>query len=850
MAGIKPGNYDPQKPDIELFDYKSKKRYGLKLDGQGALQIGTISNDDSVFVRSVGKRVGDFDEQRSWKAGRGIENLSSNAEAFWDSQNAWTMSEGFLHQTLLWRIAKGIRVSDSFLPDNTHSLTWLQLLGSTLYASMSWTCVTGFAADYARMWIRRVGTPGTLTFKLHSDSAGSPGTVLQTVTVTTSDITGTVSVFQLFNWTGTETITSSSVRHISIYGASTDNKNNHWEVGAYKGGTTGKQSTDGSSWSSSGYDPYFWICDTDIKRKWFSFFLDGAMYIVDSKDDGNTASNLFINGDRGKATSSTSTTLTDSGKVWTTNKWAGAYVRIVRGTGVGQIRAITSNTSNILTVPAFDVALSTDSEYIIYGTEWFTEIGTTGLGVVTGQPAVINQIVYFPQGPSTNVRVMVWNPATPAHSFSNDGTNKANFIISFYDQVGQKVLKALNNSGSGGNNTIATANATAWATSPTALVYGTAKPVGTANNKINSITPKDSSVYIFKEDGVWNYTSGVLISLTSGVEKTADPVNGLASVSHQQFLYYSWLHSLIRIYGSSHDDVGQDWSGYGLPDGREGTFSSMDSYTSLLMVGVDAGTGTSSVLGFDGIGWHEILRAYDSNKRIRMVKVQTCPDTRNRTWIDVGGDLIFQEMPYKKGSPRLDSGVRYMHEAVVESSAIDMGTASGLPKYVKELTVFTENLGNGNVIYVDYLVDDDVHTTNWTEAGAIYDSPEGTIFLGLNNIRKFTYRLRIMSSDNTSPVRVIGVTPNGYARTPYKMVWTLRCRANNIVSQGKLVKPDILMRWLLDNARFPGKIEMRSQYQLAHNFNVIIHPPRMFPYKAASAGQAEESIFTITLEEA
>jgi hypothetical protein len=57
------------------------------------------------------------------------------------------------------------------------------------------------------------------------------------------------------------------------------------------------------------------------------------------------------------------------------------------------------------------------------------------------------------------------------------------------------------------------------------------------------------------------------------------------------------------------------------------------------------------------------------------------------------------------------------------------------------------------------------------------------------------------------------------------------------------------MRWLLDNARFPGRIMMLSQYELAHKFFVIIHPPRMFPFKPAAAGQAEESVFTIVLEE-
>ena len=58
---IKPGKYDPLKPDIELLDYKSKKRYGLRLEGASALQVGTISQDDTVHIRAAGKRVGEHD---------------------------------------------------------------------------------------------------------------------------------------------------------------------------------------------------------------------------------------------------------------------------------------------------------------------------------------------------------------------------------------------------------------------------------------------------------------------------------------------------------------------------------------------------------------------------------------------------------------------------------------------------------------------------------------------------------------------------------------------------------------------------------------------------------------------
>lgn len=842
MAMIRPGKYDPSKPDIELLDYKSKQRFGLKLEGSGALQVGTISQDDSVHIRNVGKRVGDFDEQRSWKSGRGKENLSDSPEGYWDSNNAWTMTSGHIHQTLLWRFARGLRSCDFFMPDKTHSLTWRPLLGSSLYLSMSWSS-SGFAADYARLWVKRVGNPGDLTLKLHSNSGGDPGTVLKTVVVDTTDITDTVSVLQLFNWTGTETLTGSTTYHISIYATAADNKNNHWEVGGHLGGSTGKMSVNGSTWVAAGIDPYYYVADADIARKWFSFFLDESMYVVDAKDDLSTASKLYINGDRGKATSATATTIVQSTKAWATDRWIGAYVKIVRGTGIGQVREITDNDATSLTVATWTLAPDSTSEYIIYGTEWFTEITPAGLSLVSSTPAVINQIVYFPQGGAT-VRTMVWNAGS--HSFEDDA-GMVDYIIRASDGNGVRAWGVRINS-------LYYAAAQSWAASPTNLTWVAVPVVGDTTSKATGMCEKDGSIYVFKEDGVYMATptssGATIVKLQSGMEKIPSSTNGIASISHQQFIYHTWLHSLVRIYGSSHDDIGQDWSGWGLPDGREGVFSSLDSYTSLLIAGVDAGEGTSSVLGWDGIGWHELLRGYGASKRIRMVKVQPCQDTRNRMWVDCGGDLIYQEMPFQKGSPRLDSGVRYMHEGVIESAAIDMGTASGLPKYIKELTVYAENLGDGNEIHVDYQVDDDTQTSNWTYAGVAHTSPETTIFLGLSNIRKFAYRLRIQSNDNTEPVDVLGVTPNGYARTPYKMVWTLRCRADNVTSRGRLVKPDMLMRWLLDNARFPGRIEMHSQYELAHKFFVIIHPPRMFPYKPAQNGMAEESVFTIVLEEA
>lgn len=65
----------------------------------------------------------------------------------------------------------------------------------------------------------------------------------------------------------------------------------------------------------------------------------------------NTSKYQITGYDAGTATSSAAfNTITDSGKAWETNRWANFAVRILAGTGVGQVRAIVSNTATTLTL--------------------------------------------------------------------------------------------------------------------------------------------------------------------------------------------------------------------------------------------------------------------------------------------------------------------------------------------------------------------------------------------------------------------------------------------------------------------------------------------------------------------
>lgn len=78
--------------------------------------------------------------------------------------------------------------------------------------------------------------------------------------------------------------------------------------------------------------------------------------------------------DTGTADSgSSSSVLLDSDKSWTTNAYVGRLCRLTGGTGAGQIRIITSNTANSVTVgwQGFNVAVPDNTtNYEIYSTNW------------------------------------------------------------------------------------------------------------------------------------------------------------------------------------------------------------------------------------------------------------------------------------------------------------------------------------------------------------------------------------------------------------------------------------------------------------------------------------------------
>lgn len=132
--------------------------------------------------------------------------------------------------------------------------------------------------------------------------------------------------------------------------------------------------------------------------------------------------------DSGTATAGAATTLTDSGKSWGVNDWAGFVVAITGGTGSGQYRGISSNTATELTVPtSWTTNPDTSSTYAIYSNARVEHLHVTNL---TSSP----RLYAFVRTSSTTLQVYhmvlprTTNPADdPDYQFNTTDTGEVYF---------------------------------------------------------------------------------------------------------------------------------------------------------------------------------------------------------------------------------------------------------------------------------------------------------------------------------------------------------------------------------------------------------------------------------------
>lgn len=772
--------------------------------------------------------------QKDWTGGRGRKFFREDITAFWDAKDTWTQTGGKLFACPEWKFGSGFVKTDSYWGG---SVKWLPLYGSNRYQATRFAASDTYSALYTLVKIRQVGLPGTLRIAIYSDFAdpSSPDSSLktQTLTATAGDFEHKDYEFTL---PSALSLTSGTNYWIVINGTANDTDANHWEVGTDASG--GRYSLYATSitgsptdWTNSNNDIYFRIAPAYVSQRVWHFIHDEALYAIVTSETG-TSPNLYINGDRGIATAGASSSITNTGNkaaTWTSNKWAGAWVRIIAGAGKGQARQIASNTSTVLTVsPDWDINPTTTSRYVIYSTPYFTEITGHGLTKNTCRPVSANRVMYFAQGTGINLRRGREDTTqSNCHAWADTDT------LYRYDFIEPHMLPNAGLRlflGKAGACSVGYVTPPEWGSGVVTVAPIKGGVAGANDAEITSIKSAGDKIYVGKENALFWIDETTPKQFTLQIKDVPDPNNLLGITSQGETVYFGYGGSFGYMTAGQHKDILNYRAGYeGLPADRVGYVSHAITVMGWVFFSVDGGSSNySTVYAWNGIGLHEIWRGWRAGIKIRDLFWQPCQGTRGRLWLDTGTDSVYIEFPLNRSNPLLDTSISHCSDFSLVTGTMDI-EKENLYKAFTEIRIGSENLGVGvRYVDVDYQADADVETTNWTYIGRVDVSPYAVLPFARGSIHKIRFRLRAHTDDGSTPVIITSTDILGEISEPprYQWIGTFQVAEDQETYDGQAdFKPTYVYNWLKEAHDKMIVCEMRATRSIDDKKKVTLSLP-------------------------
>lgn len=773
--------------------------------------------------------------QNTWVGGRGNSRSSDDQTAFHDSGGMWTLTPNTLHPAPQWNVGSGIYAENKYLPAS-RGVVWKPIFYTTRYIACSFTPTANYTADAFFAYVRAVGKPTSLAMVLRPDAAGLPGAgVLAFANLTTVEMNSdTLSQWRRLELNTPYALVSGTTYWLE-FTTSTSDANNHWEIGGQSDVGGSLYSTTRASWNvfSDSWNVFYRAHDLfRTATKVSSFEMYTCPYICASYA---TTTRIYINGDLCKATAGTANTITTTPAITyaAANQFSGASLRIVRGTGKRTrpvtIASHTTGAGAVFTINGtFDITPDATSIFVIYDTPVWTEVTGHGItAVLKSNVAVANNTAYFAQF-LTAIRRMYFDTATGAYVYAADGANTADFLYSYKGYIWRTLDGAVNCDASFAPAVAAGSN----------LTFGTAITCGTPNYPVTNISDHNDSIYIFKYDGIYQITAGVAILINFGMDKFPSPYNGRVAVSSGSSLYFSILEGFERYTNGTVDDIGPNRH-EGLPVDRNGAAVSALVYGSWIFVAIDAGPlGRSSVLAWNGQGWHEIFRAFQDGHEITHI----CMTAPNRLWVFIEDDAHYIDMPSNITNP-LTVGTYYQHEAYLTTSTIDINKIS-FEKIFREVLLQTTGLNASTYIYIDYQLDDMIGAEDWYTVGGKYNpapadaamvafvpaigervltSPFDNIYINKGDTKQIRLRFRLCTELGYFPAVLYDAQLNGAVADPPKYQWNVTIN----VTAGKMndFKADDVVDWLKDAAQNMRLLLAHSSRATLDNRYVYVSQP-------------------------
>ncbi len=770
--------------------------------------------------------------RRDWSGGIGALNGDDDSTKYWFGKRVWSVvPQKMMLSPRLFQATIGYPARTGNFDTVQKPITWVDVPAGSRFA---WYVTTSYTMSGIQVLLRTLVDNG-FTLEFRSDNAGSPGTLL-------SSVTDNNAIIGSHRYQFAEDYTAGSY-WLVIYGTAAIQVAT-CAATAY----TVKKSTDGGqTWAaSSDGAPVFMVMSDTNADDWVHFRYRWADYAVVNKK-------LYINGDRGAcdAQNAGEYTVIDATKNWATNAWAGAIVKL-NDTKLGW-RRIVSNTATTLTVDkAWDSALTTDNWYVIVGADKWTEIDVSSSPFddqVWDAEVVREEIVYFAQGPAKQIKRMkesnesgTWTRLIANEAQAGDLPG-ANFLVQVYDQVDGPVLYKIVN----GNGFVSKAPAVTWGTD---MTWGTEIKIGNDNwEDLSGGCEYDGKLAVPAMDSIWMVKNGVAEKVSIDMESQWTYYTGRRPTVKPPYLVFPFGNRAQRLYNNIVESFGPERES-GVPKKYDGEI--MDNLTLVggLVIVKDGGKPGQYATDAEGGaylerngGWH-YLAGTGMSSMMRAAWYQRTEDDMDMIWLGDRNGLHFMHVPRSwdwTEDPRYEPTNKIEHDGWFITGWYDTGKL--LPqKWWSFMSVYATNLSASRKIRVYYQVsngeeyDTENLAANWTFAEEI--TAGYTNHITLNTMgRRIRFLFLLMGDGDSSPV-IEGYSVNYLSRDDDAESWQLTfslgdCRYTKAGDPEEYATAeditDVVNYW----ARTVRPLTMRFHFPFWDNKEVLIERPGIVPLESS-----------------
>ena len=362
----------------------------------------------------------------------------------------------------------------------------------------------------------------------------------------------------------------------------------------------------------------------------------------------------------------------------------------------------------------------------------------------------------------------------------------------------------------------------------------------------------DRRCHAITSGGIYREDNGEFYDISpEEMGNVPDDRNGKAALMHDVYLYISFLDGVERFYEGSLDDIGPNRD-EGLPANRRGNIVDMVGYAGRIYAAVNGGDSNySSILLYNGLGWHEVYRAPATGMEIRKLWIQPIPGQYiDRLWFSEGDELLWIGIDL---NPITNSNYRYCPCGEIQMSSIYAGMP-GVEKVFVSMKVIGDNFAtDSEYVRVQLRQDSGYYYQNAGLIGVFDTSPSETInasYYGYVTYTAIVFKpvllLKTSYSAETPQMNAVVVDLIEHQPVKWSYTWTMFLSDEKETRQGASAHTRIETDWnlLKTHCNSADPVILNSPFSYADDIYVKLVSVKPRSVLADDRTQIESAVVT------